>query len=131
MEFGKPAGINLSRKAFVAAAAVGTAIVAAAMAPADANASLKRALCVPFNTGDGREMTMQMGAVMKFAPHAPMAHMFHVMGTDAFLHVNKFEERFENETWLRKESPTTIRSCCRDSVTVWCGRMAILVNENG
>ena len=68
-----------------------------AMELANSNANLKRALGVPFNTGDGHKMAMQMGAVMELAPHAPMAHMFHVMGTDAFLRVNKFGERYENE----------------------------------
>lgn len=64
---------------------------------ANSKANLKRALDVPFNTGDGHRMAMQMGAVMELGPHAPMAHMFHVMGTDAFLRVNKFGERYENE----------------------------------
>jgi fumarate reductase flavoprotein subunit len=64
---------------------------------ANSKANLKRALSVPFNTGDGHRMAMQMGAVMELAPHAPMAHMFHAMGTDAFLRVNKFGERYENE----------------------------------
>lgn len=68
---------------------------AAAMAASKAN--LKRVLGVPWNTGDGHRMAMQMGAVMELAPHAPMAHMFHVLGTDAFLRVNKFGERYENE----------------------------------
>jgi fumarate reductase flavoprotein subunit len=64
---------------------------------ANSKANLKRTLNVPFNTGDGHRMAMQMGAVMELGPHAPMAHMFHVMGTDAFLRVNKFGERYENE----------------------------------
>jgi len=64
---------------------------------ANSNANLKRALSVAFNTGDGHKMAMQVGAVMELAPHAPMAHMFHVMGTDAFLRINKFGERYENE----------------------------------
>jgi fumarate reductase flavoprotein subunit len=64
---------------------------------ANSKANLKRALDVPFNTGDGHRMAMQMGAVMELGPHAPMAHMFHAMGTDAFLRVNKFGKRYENE----------------------------------
>lgn len=64
---------------------------------ANSKANLKRSLGVPFNTGDGHRMAMQMGAVMELAPHAPMSHMFHVMGTDAFLRVNKSGERYENE----------------------------------
>jgi len=68
-----------------------------AMELAGSNANLKRALGVAFNTGDGHKMAMQMGAVMELAPHAPMAHMFHAMGTDAFLRINKLGERYENE----------------------------------
>ena len=68
-----------------------------AMQMANSNANLKRVLGVAFNTGDGHKMAMQMGAVMELAPHAPMAHMFHVMGTDAFLRINKYGERYENE----------------------------------
>jgi fumarate reductase flavoprotein subunit len=64
---------------------------------ANSNANLKRLLGVANNTGDGHVMAMQVGAMMELGPHAPMAHMFHVMGTDAFLRVNKFGERYENE----------------------------------
>jgi fumarate reductase flavoprotein subunit len=49
------------------------------------------------NTGDGHIMAMQIGAVMELPPHAPMAHMSGAMGTDAFLRVNKYGERFGNE----------------------------------
>jgi fumarate reductase flavoprotein subunit len=68
---------------------------AAALAASRAN--LKRVLGVAHNTGDGHRMAMRMGAVMELGPHAPMAHMFHVMGTDAFLRVNRYGERYENE----------------------------------
>lgn len=47
--------------------------------------------------GEGHQMAMWIGAVMENAPHAPMSHMFHVMGTDAFLLVNKQGRRFYNE----------------------------------
>ena len=49
------------------------------------------------NTGDGHLMAMQIGAVMELAPHAPMSHMSGAMGTDAFLRVNKYGERYGNE----------------------------------
>lgn len=49
------------------------------------------------STGDGHQMAMWIGAVMENPPHAPMSHMFHVMGTDAFLLVNKHGKRFYNE----------------------------------
>lgn len=64
---------------------------------AASRANLKRVLGVAHNTGDGHRMAMRMGAVMELAPHAPMAHMFHVMGTDAFLRVNRYGDRYENE----------------------------------
>jgi fumarate reductase flavoprotein subunit len=47
--------------------------------------------------GEGHQMAMWVGAVMENSPHAPMSHMFHVMGTDAFLLVNKYGKRFYNE----------------------------------
>jgi len=47
--------------------------------------------------GEGHQMAMWIGAVMENPPHAPMSHMFHVMGTDAFLLVNKHGRRFYNE----------------------------------
>lgn len=47
--------------------------------------------------GEGHQMAMWIGAVMENMPHAPMSHMFHVMGTDAFLQVNRFGKRFYNE----------------------------------
>lgn len=42
-------------------------------------------------------MAMWVGAVMENPPHAPMSHMFHVLGADAFLLVNKHGRRFFNE----------------------------------
>jgi fumarate reductase flavoprotein subunit len=47
--------------------------------------------------GEGHQMAMWIGAVMENTPHAPMTHIFHVMGTDAFLQVNRFGKRFYNE----------------------------------
>jgi fumarate reductase flavoprotein subunit len=68
----------------------------AAGRPGVSNA-LESAMPKPVNTGDGHLMAMQIGAVMELAPHAPMAHMSGAMGSDAFLRVNKFAERFGNE----------------------------------
>ncbi len=47
--------------------------------------------------GEGHQMALWIGAVMENMPHAPMSHIFHVMGTDAFLQVNKYGKRFYNE----------------------------------
>jgi fumarate reductase flavoprotein subunit len=47
--------------------------------------------------GEGHLMAIWVGAVMENPPHAPMSHMFHVMGTDAFLQVNRHGKRFYNE----------------------------------
>ncbi len=47
--------------------------------------------------GEGHQMAMWIGAAMENPPHAPMSHSFHVMGTDAFLQVNKLGKRFYNE----------------------------------
>ncbi|NPV07261.1 MAG: FAD-dependent oxidoreductase [Anaerolineae bacterium] len=49
------------------------------------------------STGDGHKMAMWVGAVMEELPHCPMSHLFHAMGTDAFLQVNKWGKRFYNE----------------------------------
>jgi fumarate reductase flavoprotein subunit len=52
----------------------------------------------PINVGDGHQMAMQVGAVMEPAPHAPMAHAtVGPSGANAFLRVNIYGERFENE----------------------------------
>ena len=51
----------------------------------------------PTCMGEGHQMGMWIGAVMEDTPHAPMTHMFTAMGTDAFLQVNKYGERFQNE----------------------------------
>lgn len=52
----------------------------------------------PVNTGDGHKMALWIGGVMEPAPHAPVSHTSGgPMGTDAFLHVNIFGERYENE----------------------------------
>ncbi len=47
--------------------------------------------------GEGHQMAMWIGAVMENTPHAPMTHMFHIMGGDAFLMVNKYGKRFFSE----------------------------------
>ena len=47
--------------------------------------------------GEGHQMAMWIGAIMENLPHAPMSHMRHAMGTDAFLQVNKYGKRFYNE----------------------------------
>lgn len=52
---------------------------------------------VKTSMGEGHQMAMWIGAVMENPPHAPMSHTFHVMGTDAFLMVNRFGKRFYNE----------------------------------
>jgi fumarate reductase flavoprotein subunit len=52
---------------------------------------------VSTSMGEGHQMAMWVGAVMENPPHAPMSHTFHVMGTDAFLQVNRFGKRFYNE----------------------------------
>jgi len=52
----------------------------------------------PLNVGDGHQMAMQVGAVMEDAPHAPMSHAtVGPSGANAFLRVNIYGERFENE----------------------------------
>jgi len=52
---------------------------------------------VATSTGDGHKMAMWAGAVMEQLPHCPMSHLFHAMGTDAFLQVNSQGKRFYNE----------------------------------
>lgn len=49
--------------------------------------------------GEGHQMAMWIGAQMEQTPHAPMTHAmgFGLLGNTAFLHVNKFGERFQNE----------------------------------
>jgi len=49
--------------------------------------------------GEGHQMAMWIGAVMEPTPHAPMTHSmsFGLLGNTAFLHVNAFGERFQNE----------------------------------
>lgn len=49
------------------------------------------------STGDGHQMAMWIGAVMENMPHCPMSHLFHSMGTHAFLQVNKNGQRYYNE----------------------------------
>jgi fumarate reductase flavoprotein subunit len=52
----------------------------------------------PLNVGDGHQMAMRIGAVMEPAPHAPMSHAtVGPSGANAFLRVNIYGERFENE----------------------------------
>ena len=52
----------------------------------------------PLNVGDGHQMAMLVGAVMEPAPHAPMSHAtVGPSGANAFLRVNIYGERFENE----------------------------------
>jgi fumarate reductase flavoprotein subunit len=52
---------------------------------------------VSTSMGEGHQMAMWIGAVMENGPHAPLSHMMHAMGTDAFLQVNKYGKRFFNE----------------------------------
>lgn len=49
--------------------------------------------------GEGHQMAMWIGAQMEPTPHAPMCHAmgFGLLGNTAFLHVNRFGERFQNE----------------------------------
>jgi len=49
--------------------------------------------------GEGHQMAMWIGAQMEPTPHAPMTHAmgFGLLGNTAFLHVNRFGERFQNE----------------------------------
>lgn len=52
---------------------------------------------IPTSMGEGHQMAMWIGAVMEKPPHAPLNDMSHAMGTDAFLFVNRYGERFCNE----------------------------------
>jgi len=52
---------------------------------------------VSTSMGEGHQMAMWIGAVMENAPHAPLSHIMHQMGTDGFLQVNKYGKRFYNE----------------------------------
>jgi len=47
--------------------------------------------------GEGHQMAMWIGGQMEEAPMAPMVHNFYVIGSDAFLQVNKYGRRFFNE----------------------------------
>jgi succinate dehydrogenase/fumarate reductase flavoprotein subunit len=53
----------------------------------------------PTSMGEGHQMAMWIGAQMEPTPHAPMTHAidFGLLGNTAFLHVNSFGERFQNE----------------------------------
>lgn len=53
----------------------------------------------PTSMGEGHQMAMWIGAQMEPTPHAPMCHAmgFGLLGNTAFLHVNRFGERFQNE----------------------------------
>ena len=53
----------------------------------------------PLNTGDGHQMAMQIGAVMEPGPHAAVGHAAWAgpLGSDPFLWVNAFGERYQNE----------------------------------
>ncbi len=53
---------------------------------------------IPTSTGDGHLMAMWIGAVMEPGPHAPMIHgPAGPLLSSAFLEVNIFGERFQNE----------------------------------
>lgn len=53
---------------------------------------------IPTSTGDGHRMAMWIGAVMELGPHAPMIHgPAGPLLSSAFLQVNIFGERFQNE----------------------------------
>lgn len=53
----------------------------------------------PTSMGEGHQMAMWIGAQMEPTPHAPMTHAmnFGLLGGTAFLHVNAYGERFQNE----------------------------------
>jgi len=52
----------------------------------------------PVNTGDGHKMAMWIGGFLQPWPHPPLDHTSGgIMGNSAFLHVNNFGERYENE----------------------------------
>jgi fumarate reductase flavoprotein subunit len=53
---------------------------------------------IPTSTGDGHLMAMWIGGVMELGPHAPMMHgPAGPLLSSAFLQVNLFGERFQNE----------------------------------
>lgn len=52
---------------------------------------------IPSSKGEGHQMAMWIGARMEKTPHAPLNDMSHALGTNPFLLVNKFGERFCNE----------------------------------
>lgn len=52
---------------------------------------------IPTSMGEGHQMAMWIGAVMEKPPHAPLNDISHALGTDAFLFVNRYGERFCNE----------------------------------
>jgi len=59
-------------------------------------ANLRQGL-IPTSMGEGHQMAMWIGAQMEKTPHAPLNDMTHALGTNAFLLVNRFGERFCNE----------------------------------
>ena len=52
---------------------------------------------IPGSMGEGHLMAMWIGAQMEKTPHAPLNDMSHALGTNPFLLVNRFGERFCNE----------------------------------
>lgn len=63
----------------------------------------------PLNVGDGHQMAMLVGAVMEPAPHAPMSHAtVGPSGANAFLRVNIYGERFENEDVTAQSSANSL-----------------------
>jgi fumarate reductase flavoprotein subunit len=52
---------------------------------------------IPSSKGEGHQIAMWIGAQMEKTPHAPLNDMSHALGTNPFLLVNKFGERFCNE----------------------------------
>ena len=52
---------------------------------------------IPTSMGEGHQMAMWIGAEMEKTPHAPLNDMSHALGTDAFLFVNRYGERFCDE----------------------------------
>ncbi|MBN1683192.1 FAD-dependent oxidoreductase [Candidatus Bathyarchaeota archaeon] len=52
---------------------------------------------IPTSMGEGHQMAMWIGAVMEKTPHAPLNDISHALGTNAFLFVNRYGERFCNE----------------------------------
>jgi fumarate reductase flavoprotein subunit len=59
-------------------------------------AGLKKGM-IPTSMGEGHQMAMWIGAVMEKTPHAPLNDIQHALGTDPFLLVNRYGERFCNE----------------------------------